>query len=226
VFDCRHLIHHTAGLPTVWPRMEEAGEADWTARGVLAALAETPELEREPGTAYAYSNEGYICLALIIERISGATLGTFARTRIFEPLGITRSVFWTGPRPAPPTAAVTPDPQHPAALTVGDGGLWTTVTDLLRWNKGILDDVFGITARMHMPGRLDDGTPLDYAWGVRVYEASGERVHSHGGDYGNAIAKLVRLPDSSASFAALAVGGSVERMIRLTDAVQSSLIGS
>ena len=220
----RHLIHHTAGLPKVWPKMREAGALDWTSPGVLAALAEIPQLERDPGTAYAYSNEGYICLALIIERITGATLDAFARARIFEPLRMTRSVFWTGPSAAPPTAAVMPDSEHPAALSAGDGGLWTSVSDLLRWNGGVLDDAFGITARMHTPGRLDDGTPIDYAWGVRVYETSGESVHSHGGDYGNATATLVRLPVDSSSFAALAGDGNVDRMILLTDAMQASLI--
>lgn len=222
----RHLIHHTAGLPKVWPRMQEARQSDWTSPGVLAALTETPQLKHEPGTAYAYSNEGYICLALIIERISGSTLDTFSRRRIFRPLGMTSSIFWTGPSPAPPTAAATPDPDHPAALSVGDGGLWTTVRDLLAWNAAVLEDAFGIASRTHTAGRLDDGTPLDYAWGVRVYEASGEQVQSHGGDYGTATAKLVRFPDSSASFAILAADSSVERILRLAEALQASLIGS
>lgn len=222
----RHLIHHTAGLPKVWPRIQKAGVSEWTSPRVLAALTETPQLEHEPGTAYAYSNEGYICLAVIIERIAGSSLETFARKRIFGPLGMTSTVFWAGPSPAPPTAAVTPGPEHPAALSVGDGGLWTTVRDLLAWNAAVLEDAFGIASRTHTPGRLDDGTPLDYAWGVRVYEASGQQVQSHGGGYGTATAKLVRLPESSASFAVLAADSSVERMLLLAEALQASLIGS
>jgi CubicO group peptidase (beta-lactamase class C family) len=222
----RHLIHHTAGLPKVWPRIEEAGESDWTSPAVLAALTETQQLDHEPGTAYAYSNEGYICLALMIERISGSSFETFARGRIFRPLKMTSSIFWAGPSPAPRTAAATPGLEHPAALSLGDGGLWTTIRDLLAWNAAVLEDAFGIASRTHTAGRLDDGTPLDYAWGVRVYEASGQKVQSHGGGYGPAPAKLVRLPDSSASFAILAADSSVERMLLLAEAVQASLIGS
>lgn len=221
----RHLIHHTAGLPKVWPRMEQAGQSSWTSPDVLAALTETPQLEHDPGTAYAYSNEGYICLALIIERMSGSSLETFARRRIFGPLGMTSSIFWVGPQPAPPTAAATPGPEHPAALSVGDGGLWTSVRDLLAWNAAVFEDAFGIASRTHTTGRLDDGTPLDYAWGVRIYEASGEQVQSHGGGYGTATAKLVRLPDRSASLAVLAADSSVDRMLLLAEALQTSLVG-
>jgi len=203
--------------------MLKSGESNWTSRGVLAALADTPQLEGEPGSAYAYTSVGYICLASIVERIAGAAFSEFARTHIFEPLGMKSSIFWTGPTAAPPTAAVS-EPTSPAALSAGDGGLWTTVSDLLRWNAAILNDALGITAKMHTPGNLDDGTALDYAWGVRVFRASGVVVQSHGGNYGNATAKLIRLPDTSASFAVLAADSSVERMVTLSDLLQASLI--
>jgi CubicO group peptidase (beta-lactamase class C family) len=222
----RHLIHHTAGLPDVWPRMKETQRTpQWTSPAFLAALAATPELDHAPGSVYAYSNVGYICLATIIERISASTLDSFARARIFKPLGMTRSTFWTGPSPTPPTAvAPAAEPTQPAPLSAGDGGLWTSVSELLRWNEAVMSDALGITARTHTPGSLDDGTRLDYAWGVRVSHASGQTVQSHGGEYGNATAKLIRLPNGVASLAALAADNSVERMITLGDIVQSWLI--
>ena len=220
----RHLLHHTSGLPNAWPRMEVAGETDWTSPGVLAALAATPRLDREPGSAYAYSNEGYVCLARVIERSSGSTLDALAQARIFEPLGMRDTLFWTGPSPAPPAAAVRPHPDEPAPLSVGDGGLWTSVRDLLRWNDAIFEDALGIAARTHTPGSLDDGTRLEYAWGVRTFSVSGEVVHSHGGSYGNAAAKLVRLPERRAGFAVLAADGSVERMVSLSDALQDYIL--
>lgn len=219
----RHLIHHTAGMPDVWRQMQSAGESDWTSEGVMAALAETPQLDGEPGAAYAYTSVGYIVLAAVVERIAGSPFPAFARSQIFDPLGMKSSVFWTGPAVAPPTSAVA-DRTTPAALSAGDGGLWTTVSDLLRWNAALLDDTLGINSRLHTTGSLDDGTPLDYAWGVRVFDASGHTVQSHGGHYGNATAKLIRLPDSSAHFAVLAADSSVERMVAFADRLQHALI--
>jgi hypothetical protein len=87
-----------------------------------------------------------------------------------------------------------------------------------------MSDALGITARTHTPGSLDDGTQLDYAWGVHVSQVSGQTVQSHGGEYGNATAKLIRLPNRDAGLAALAADNSVERMSALGDFVQSWLI--
>ncbi len=204
--------------------MQKSGESDWTSHGVLAALADTPQLDSEPGSTYAYTGVGYICLAAIVERIAGSPFSEFARVHIFEPLEMKSSTFWTGPSAAPPNATVVPEPASPAPLSAGDGGLWTTVSDLLRWNAAILNDALDITPKMHTPGSLDDGTPLEYAWGVRVFRASGRIVQSHGGHCGSATAKLMRLPDSSASFAVLAAHSSVERMVALGDLLQASLI--
>jgi hypothetical protein len=77
---------------------------------------------------------------------------------------------------------------------------------------------------MHTTGSLDDGTPLDYAWGVRVFRSSGQVVQSHGGSYDNVTAKLVRLPERATSFAALAADRSVERMVALGDRLLDGLV--
>ena len=223
----RHLIHHTAGLPTteaVWEQMTSAGETDWTSDGVIAALATMHKLEGQPGAAFAYSNVGYICLARIIERLSGDDFNAFAEEHFFQPLQMRATILWSGPAPSPP-AAVLPQPlRSPAPLSVGDGGLWTSVRDLLRWNDALRADTLGVADTLHTTGALDDGTPLDYAWGVRVYHVGSNRVESHGGSWDDATAKLVRLPDLGVSFAALAHDGSVERMNALSSALQDELL--
>jgi len=225
----RHLIHHTAGLPStevVWAQMERSGESDWTSDGVIAALSTIHELEQQPGTTYAYSNVGYICLARILERLSGNDLNTFAQEHFFEPLQMRATTLWSGPTPSPPTAALALPLHSPAPLSVGDGGLWTSVRDLLRWNDALLADTSGLAATLHTTGALNDGTPLDYAWGVRVLRVGGNRVESHGGSWEGATAKLVRLPDLGVSFAALARDGSVERMTALSSSLQDELLSS
>ena len=95
------------------------------------------------------------------------------RARLFEPLQMHDTILWSGPQASPPHAALLQPLQPPAPLSVGDGGLWTTVRDLIRWNDALLADTLGITTVLHTPGALDDGTPLDYAWGVRVFRQDG-----------------------------------------------------
>jgi CubicO group peptidase (beta-lactamase class C family) len=223
----RHLIHHTGGLPTthaLWDRMTSVGQADWTSDGVIAALATMEAPQQQPGETYAYSNAGYICLARIVERLSGDHLGAFARTHLFEPLKMHATTLWSGPAPSPPTAVPAQPWPSPAPLSVGDGGLWSSVRDLLRWNEALLADALGFAERLHATGALDDGTPLDYAWGVRVFRVGRSRVQSHGGQWEGTTAKLVRLPDLGAGFAVLAHDGSVERMTTLSASLQDALL--
>jgi CubicO group peptidase (beta-lactamase class C family) len=223
----RHLIHHTAGLPhtdSVWDQMERAGETDWTSAGVLAALNALPPVE-PPGKTYAYSNAGYICLGRIIERITGESLDAVAHTFLFKPLAMRDTTFWSGPALHPPNAASLPPPLEPAPLSMGDGGLWTSVSDLLLWNAALLGDALGISQTLHTPGRLDDGTSLDYGWGVRVYREGGLDVQSHGGAWEGQTAKLVRFPTRQASFAVIARDDSVEKMVALSAALQNALAG-
>ena len=45
-----------------------------------------PSLHFRPGTKFEYSNAGYVLLAEIIERVSGATFQNFMASHIFMPL--------------------------------------------------------------------------------------------------------------------------------------------
>ena len=132
----RHLIHHTSGLP-----VDLTPDGDRTSTGVLAAI---DGAEFTPGTRYSYSNVGYVVLAEVVSRTAGMPLADFARWRIFEPLGMTDTRFWTGPGAGPPGAAPL-EPAHPAPLSIGDGGLWSTAVDLLRWANGLNTDRLGVT---------------------------------------------------------------------------------
>jgi CubicO group peptidase (beta-lactamase class C family) len=106
----------------------------------------------------------YVVLAEVVSRVAGMPLADFARRRIFVPLGMTETMFWSGPEPAPPGAAPL-DPVHPAPLSIGDGGLWSTAADLLRWADALNADRLGVPDLVQTPGTLDDGTPLDLCVG-------------------------------------------------------------
>ena len=222
----RHLLHHTAALPAeprILAAMRAAGEADRTSQGMLAALATCPTLPGIPGREDAYSNVGYVCLAAVLERAAREPLATFAHRHVFTKLNMTRTGFWSGPAPAPPGA--TPLPARPAPLSVGDGGLWSTVRDLLRWNRALHTDELGISALLHTTGRLDDGTALDYGWGVAIREHDGCVVHSHGGAWPGLTSKLVRVPATGRSMAVIALADGVDRMVTLTDRLLDLLAG-
>jgi CubicO group peptidase (beta-lactamase class C family) len=176
-----------------------------------------------PGVRFAYSNAGYVLLAEAIGRAAGEPLADLAQRLIFTPLGMTSSLFWAGPEPRPPGAAPL-DTAEPPPLSIGDGGLWSTAEDLLRWAAALDEDRLGITALVQTPGRLDDGTPLDYAWGMGVRDRAGVREYRHGGGYADLRAMLVRVPERGLDLVVLALGDRTERRVELTDRVLQALL--
>lgn len=222
----RHLLWHTSGLPDVadFDELHRDGLDRTTAR-VVDALARLDHLESPPGTEHRYRNAGYVCLAVVVARASGRGFADVAAEELFRPLGMGRSRFWAGPDPHPPGAAPL-DPAYPAPLSLGDGGLWTSAADLLRWNLALGRDELGVTALLQAPGHLDDGTPLDYAWGLGVRTRSGRRAYRHGGRWAGICAQLVRVGDEGPGLVVLALDDDEDRMQTLATSLLDELTSS
>jgi CubicO group peptidase (beta-lactamase class C family) len=214
----RHLVHHTGGLPPppygpdgLSPAGVRAmGNADRMRR--VAALTELPA---EPGSAYVYSNDGYLLLAEVVAAASGTSLRAFAHERLVAPLDMRDTFFRDAPEPLPAAAArghfragdgeryVEPARFH----AVGAGGLWTTAADLARWNANLDDDALTegwLPERLTTRGRLNDRTEIHYAWGVSVRTHRGLGIVSHGGSFPGWSAKMIRFPDRRTTVIVLA----------------------
>ena len=189
----RHLVHHTSGMPRLDP-----GVPGRTNQGVLEALRAMPAAEAPVGVQSVYCNTGYVCLAEILVGSTGRSFEELAMTSLFAPLGMTATCFSTEP-------VVERQGHVQPPGTLGDGGLWTTAADLLRWNDAMNARALGAPVHelSESPGSLDDGTPLDYAWGVRVLDRHGVRTLSHGGWWPTWTSKTVRQPQSGASVAVM-----------------------
>jgi CubicO group peptidase (beta-lactamase class C family) len=206
----RHLLHHTAALPPD-AEIDALLDGDRTSPGILRALARFRAPRGRPGSEYVYSNAGYVCLAAVVERAADQPLPAFAHHRLFAPLAMNDTCYWPGPAPAPPGAAPLAS-RHPAPLSLGDGGVWTTAHDLVRWSQALNADELGISDLLQTPGRLEDGTPIDYAWGLGVRTHAGHRVFRHGGGWPGLRARHARLPGLGVSLVLIAVADDSERL--------------
>jgi CubicO group peptidase (beta-lactamase class C family) len=91
----------------------------------------------EPGSRYAYSGEGYNLLQLVVEQVTGRSVGALMRERVFEPLGMTRTSMTWQPQLADNTAVghdrrgrVLGHVQRPAPRAAGS--MDTTIVDAAR----------------------------------------------------------------------------------------------
>jgi CubicO group peptidase (beta-lactamase class C family) len=104
----------------------------------LEVLAGYPQVT-SPGREFAYNNSGYVVLALVAERVAGQSFDELVAARVLDPAGMTNSGFHRTDEPAEGVAngyleLVGPRTNifHLPVLGGGDGGLFSTVTDLDR----------------------------------------------------------------------------------------------
>ncbi len=85
--NVKHLLTHSSGLPPgdFLPGLQDA-EARWR------RVSQIP-LANEPGQRVVYSDIGFMLLGRVVETVTGQTLDEFARTHIFQPLGMTHTSF-------------------------------------------------------------------------------------------------------------------------------------
>ena len=88
----------------------------------------------------------------------------------------------------------------------GNGGLLTTVGDLLKWNENFVSPKVGdaaFVAEQQKPGTFNDGRTHDYALGLFVGTYRGVREVNHSGSTAGYRAFLTRYPDQHVSVAVL-----------------------
>jgi CubicO group peptidase (beta-lactamase class C family) len=213
----RHLLNHTSGLRD-WGSVAEMSGWGRSVRThhhdhVLDILSRQSALNYPPGEAYSYTNSGYNLLAIIVERVSGSSFADFSRDRIFEPLGLSNTSWRDDYRRLVPGRATAYSPQgegfiinQPIEHVHGNGGLLTTVGDLLTWTESLeAASLAGpeFVALMHETGVLNNGRPITYAAGLQVDEYRGTPRVSHTGATSGYRAFLARFPSEGLAVALL-----------------------
>lgn len=215
----RMMMTHTSGLKDWgaiaalegWPRGRRAADN----QDVLEIVSRQTGLNHVPGGGIIYSNSNYNLMAVVIERVSGQSLQAFTNDRIFRPLGMTHSRWRDDFTAVVPGRAVAYGngsgewkQEMPFENAHGNGGLLTTVGDLMLWSRALDNSRFGadFMRELERPGVLNDGQAVGYASGLFIYGGEGSRVRreiSHSGSTGGYRAWLGRYPDDHLTIALL-----------------------
>jgi CubicO group peptidase (beta-lactamase class C family) len=213
----RHMLNHTSGLRdwgsvaaiAGWPRTSRVH----THGHVLDIISRQRTLNFTPGTRWSYSNSGYNLAAIIVSRVSGHPFAEFTRARIFEPLKMTRTSWRDDYTRVVKDRAIAYSLSReqffmdmPFENVHGNGGLLTTVGDLLQWAANYSRPEVGDATFMKdmiEPGRFADGRPHDYGLGIRTRQHRGVRELWHSGSTAGYRAYLANYPDRRVSVAVL-----------------------
>jgi CubicO group peptidase (beta-lactamase class C family) len=176
----RHLLTHTSGLIDYEDVIPETFKPQLHDADVLRLLESQDRTYFAPGSAYRYSNSGYALLALIVERASGKTFATFLRERIFQPLGMTNTVaFEEGISTVSNRAfGYTQEQgrwgrtdQSQTSAVLGDGGIYSSIDDLARWDAALYDGRLLRPASLQAafkPATRTDDPDVEYGFGWRI----------------------------------------------------------
>ncbi|HKC41990.1 MAG TPA: serine hydrolase domain-containing protein [Gemmatimonadales bacterium] len=201
----RHLLNHTSGLWDYEDLVAESRTTQLDDRDVLSLLGSKDSLYFSAGSEYRYSNSGYVLLGMIVARVSGMTLPQFLRARIFEPLGMHASVAHvegsdTVPRRAfgysPSGGTFVQTDQSVTSATLGDGGIYTNIDDMTRWDQALYTTQLVDAAALQLattPPQLPGGAATQYGFGWFVDRYRGEPRWRHTGEtsgFRNAIQRF------------------------------------
>jgi CubicO group peptidase (beta-lactamase class C family) len=222
----RHLLNHTSGLPDYEDLMDAAekrkGGPIWTGthqiqdRDVLELLKQERAGKFDPGTKWSYSNSGYVVLGSVVAKVSGRAFPEFLRERIFAPLKMDGTLAYVKGKNELNDRAYghlrqgerfTEADQSPTSGTLGDGGVYSSLEDLAKWDEALARYTLLSEKEMQpalIPARLSDGSgpkwpaeaepssddlhpgqPVSYGFGWFLDPYKGHaRMYHHGGTMG------------------------------------------
>jgi len=151
----RQLLNHTGGLPDYEDLMDAVEKAKgpiWSAEKqiqdaeVLELLEKETKAKFAPGTKWDYSNSGYVLLGVIVAKVSGKPFGDFLHERIFALLKMADTVVYQKGKNSVPNRAYghtkegnsfKETDQSSTSATLGDGGVYSNVDDLSKWDDAL-----------------------------------------------------------------------------------------
>jgi len=199
----RQLLNHTSGLldyedlmeaqPNRWSEAAQIQDSE-----VLALLEQQSKTKFAPGTHWEYSNSGYVVLGMVVAKVSGSTFSRFLHDRIFAPLKMDQSLAFEkgknevsnrayGHTKAGKTWQQTD--QSPTSATLGDGGIYTSLEDMAKWDAALREHTLLSAAEMQpalspvqvpdhsVRGPDNEAEAYGFGWYLKPYKGHARMWH-------------------------------------------------
>ena len=217
----RNLLNHTSGLldyedlmPQPYGSTKQEGVAQIQDSEAVDLLKKQKRTKFAPGSRWDYSNSGYVVLGQIVEKVSGESFGDFLHNRIFAALGMDHTIAYQRGKNDVASRAYghtkengvwQETDQSPTSATLGDGGIYSSLSDLAKWDVALRHHTL-LTERemqpalmpVHAPGvREPNGKPAAYGFGWFLNPYKGHRRMWHYGETVGFRTTIQRFPDDN-----------------------------
>lgn len=219
----REMLHHTSGFRDIFTLLFLAGrnaEDIHPTNELLDLVSRQKALDFNPGDEYHYSNTNFFLMSIVIRRATGKPLPQFADENIFKPLGMTHTRFYDDHTVVVPGRVPAYEPRNGGGFQVswstnfdkiGDGGLLSSVDDLLLWDRNFYHNKLGrgaLVRELQTTGVLNNGKYIEYALGLFMTTYRGLPVVAHEGALFGYRTAFLRFPAQNFSVICLCNLGS------------------
>ena len=197
------LLTHSSGIPnhTDFPDFEEIKALGSTVSSTINTFRDKP-LGFAPGTAFGYSNSGYMLLGHIIEQSAGnPSYEAYVSENVFQPLNMMNSGYDQNSLVLSNRASgyVRIDPN-----TIGNadhlemsvphaaGALYSTVEDLYLWDRALYNESLVSQSSLNMMFMPDKG---GYGYGWFISKMLDRKVTEHNGGINGFATNIARFVD-------------------------------
>jgi hypothetical protein len=208
------MLHHTSGFRDILGLLLLAGrnfEDIHPTSELLDLLSRQKALNYVPGDEFLYSNTNFFLMSVVIRRATGKPLSQFADENIFKPLGMTHTRFYDDHTVVVPGRVPAYEPRPAGGFRIdwstnfdkiGDGGLMSSVDDLLQWDRNFYANKLGkgtLLEEVQRQGVLNNGKQIEYALGLFISTYRGLPIVEHGGALFGYRTELLRFPQQKFS---------------------------
>ena len=224
----KHLLQHTSGIADYIKIINQNYvPQNSTKRNILGNneildifYNSNPKLKFQPGEKYEYSNTGYLVLASIVEEVSKQHFREFLKENIFDPLNMNNTLLYSykeGYDSDMPNRvfgySLNEDKDgyelndyHIVNDVRGDGGIYSTINDLFKWNMALLD--YKVVPKKLLDeawrvGTLNNGEDFGYGYGWVIGERTKPKSVFHSGGWVGFVTYLYNEIDTKSGYVIL-----------------------
>jgi CubicO group peptidase (beta-lactamase class C family) len=226
----RNLLNHTSGLMDYedlmmkqYPNTPEEKIPQIHDAEVLKLLEQQTAGKFPAGSKWEYSNSGYVTLGLIVEKVSSKPFGQFLQERIFTPLHMANTLAYEKGKNEVTHRAYghtkekdgwRETDQSPTSATLGDGGIYSSLDDLAKWDRALREHTLLSEAEMKPAltpvrptggqAKSENGEDVGYGFGWFLSPYRAHKRMWHDGETMGFRTTIQRFPDDNLTVIILA----------------------
>ena len=231
----RNLLTHSSGIVDHYSYVDKKLYKEFWDKDVLTAIQHIDSVYFQPGSRYQYSNTAFCLLSQIIERLSGETYPAYIVNHIFTPLGMNRSGVIQpdfrisdralGYECVNDTFKISDAKESLFFSTMGDGGVYTSIDDYLKWifaiqQKKVLNPLL-VQEAQSPQFLIDTARKISYGYGWFVAGSGNEKLVYHTGSNGGFRTIVFTKPSENYSVVIFSnrTGVDLEDLIRVINKI-------